>query len=79
MTDKEPPSSPFENSMDNKADDERLLVGISEASRIMGLGRTSVYELMAAGDLENLKIGNRRLITLTSIHLLIKRLLEKAA
>ncbi|MCH7937839.1 MAG: helix-turn-helix domain-containing protein [Proteobacteria bacterium] len=59
--------------------DERLLVGISEACRLLSLGRTSVYQLMDAGDLQNIKVGKRRLIKMDSINEFIERLSTEAA
>ena len=37
------------------------------------LGRSKVYELLDAGDLDSIKIGKRRLIILDSYHKLIER------
>lgn len=37
------------------------------------LGRSKVYELLDAGDLDSIKIGKRRLIVLDSYHKLIER------
>jgi hypothetical protein len=38
-----------------------------------GLGRSKVYELLDAGDLDSIKVGKRRLIVLDSYHKLIER------
>lgn len=37
------------------------------AARILGIGRTKLYELIETGELRSLKIGTRRLITLEAI------------
>jgi len=37
------------------------------------LGRSKVYELLDAGDLDSIKVGKRRLIILDSYHKLIER------
>lgn len=37
-------------------------VRIEEATRISGLGRTTLYRLMSAGEIATVKIGARRLI-----------------
>ena len=42
-------------------------VSINDASRLLSLGRTKLHELIAAGALESVKAGKRRLIRLRSI------------
>lgn len=46
---------------------EPLAVSVTDAVRISGLGRTSIYEAVGAGTLASLKIGARRLILLESL------------
>ena len=59
--------------MDNPEDGDRLLP-LPEAPHMLGdIGRTSIYKLMDNGDLESVKILDRRMITLPSIKRLIKR------
>jgi excisionase family DNA binding protein len=43
-------------------------VGITEAARLMGISRALVYQLVAAGDLEVVKIGTRTVIRTDVIH-----------
>jgi excisionase family DNA binding protein len=43
-------------------------VGITEAARLMGISRALVYQLIAAGDLEVVKIGTRTVIRTDVIH-----------
>ena len=45
-----------------------ILVSIPDAARILGVGRSTVYELMARGDLDAVKLGARTLIVVTSIY-----------
>ena len=59
--------------------DDRVLVSIPETGRMLDLGRSSVYRLMGSGQLESVLIGNRRLVTLRSIHELVERLLRGEA
>lgn len=40
---------------------------INDAVQISGLGRSKIYELIATGDLESVKIGGRRLIIADSL------------
>lgn len=42
-------------------------VSINDASRLLSLGRTKLHELIAAGELDSVKAGKRRLIRLRSI------------
>lgn len=44
-----------------------LFVSITEAAKALSLGRTSVYELINAGELETRKMGRRRLVTVASL------------
>ena len=41
---------------------EPLAYRVNEFCRVVGLGRTTVYALIAEGKLATIKIGNRRLI-----------------
>lgn len=50
-----------------------LSVRVGEASRMIGIGRTKIYELIAAGDLETVKVGRATLITMRSLRQLIER------
>jgi excisionase family DNA binding protein len=40
---------------------------------LSNIGRSKVYELLDAGDLQSIKIGKRRLILIDSYHRLIER------
>ncbi len=51
---------------------EPLAYSIAETCRVVGVGKTTVYELIAAGQLESVMIGRRRLIKAASL----KQLLE---
>lgn len=46
-------------------------VTISDAQQALGLGRTTLYSLLAKGRLRRLKIGRRTLITIESIEHLV--------
>ena len=46
---------------------ERLAVSPSEAARLAGIGRTTLYEAIGSGALRSLKIGKRRLITVEAL------------
>lgn len=44
-----------------------LLVSITDTSKALNLGRTSVYALINEGKLDTRKMGRRRLVTVASI------------
>ena len=46
---------------------EPIAVSPSEAARLSGVGRTTVYAAMSSGELKSIKIGTRRLITVEAI------------
>lgn len=51
-----------------------LTISVSETSKALGLGRTSIYKLIGEGRLETITVGRRRLVKTASI----QRLLEDA-
>jgi excisionase family DNA binding protein len=46
---------------------EQLLFRPDEAAQRLGIGRTKVYELMAAGQLRSVKIGAARRVSATAL------------
>ncbi|MEM8697024.1 MAG: helix-turn-helix domain-containing protein [Pseudomonadota bacterium] len=51
---------------------EPVTISVSGAAKALGLGRTSIYELINEGRLETIKIGRRRLIKTASIRRLVE-------
>jgi excisionase family DNA binding protein len=51
-----------------------ICVRVNDAARMIGVGRTKLYELIAAGEVEMIKLGKSTRITTTSLHELIERL-----
>lgn len=49
------------------------------AAAVLGIGRSKVYELLQAGELESFKLGKSRLIPHASIERLIARKMGEAA
>jgi excisionase family DNA binding protein len=45
----------------------RLLLRPSEAARVLGVGRTKVYELMGSGELRSVKIGHLRRVSVAAL------------
>ncbi|WP_156839840.1 helix-turn-helix domain-containing protein [Novosphingobium aquimarinum] len=52
---------------------EPICVRINDAARMIGVGRTKLYELISTGELETVKIGKSTRVTTASIHDLVKR------
>jgi hypothetical protein len=58
---------------------DRITATIPEFRRISGIGRSRIYELLDAGELESIYIGARRLILIDSYRRLIERCRQSAA
>ena len=52
--------------------DSIISTTINEFSRISGIGRSRIYELIATGELDSIKIGKRRLVLINSYWRLIE-------
>ena len=52
---------------------EPIAVRLPEATRLTGIGRSKLYELIASGDIETAKIGTCTLITVASLRQLIEK------
>ena len=50
-----------------------IAISPAEAARLVGLGKTKLYEVMGTGELPFLKIGTRRLIRVTDLEAWIER------
>jgi hypothetical protein len=55
-----------------------LVVGTTEARRLGGWGKTKIFELIAAGELDSYLDGRVRRITVASIEARIQRKLQEA-
>lgn len=58
----------------NDARPDPRLVSIPDAAGMVAVSRSRVYELMAQGELESVKIGTRRLVVVSSIDAYVDRL-----
>lgn len=56
-----------------------LLLSIPEVSKLIGIGRTKVYELIDEGSLDAVRIGARRLITAASVQAFVASLMQGEA
>ena len=52
---------------------EPICVRINDAARMIGIGRTKLYELISSGELETIKIGKATRVTTASLRELVKR------
>jgi excisionase family DNA binding protein len=57
---------------------EPLLLRVDEAAEALALSRTKVYELMASGELESVKVGRARRVLLASLRHFVARQYEGA-
>jgi excisionase family DNA binding protein len=46
---------------------------VNEAARMIGVGRTKLYKLIASGEIEAIKLGKSTRITTASLHQLVMR------
>ena len=53
---------------------EKLLLTAQEAAEALGIGKTKVYDLIAAGSLESVKIGGCRRVLASSLRTFIEGL-----
>ena len=56
-----------------------LLVRPEDAARVLGVGRTKVYELMRSGALRSVRVGGLRRIPVAALNEFVTRLKEEAA
>jgi len=55
-----------------------LLLRVEEAARLLSVGRSKAYELIAAGELESVTIGRSRRVPLDALRAFVARLREEA-
>lgn len=52
----------------------RLLLRPEEAADVLGIGRSKLYELLAAGVIESVQIGSSRRVPVEGLHDFVQRL-----
>jgi excisionase family DNA binding protein len=57
----------------------KLLLTVEEAGAAIGLARSKMYELIAAGEVESLKIGKSRRVPADALTAYVNRLRETQA
>jgi excisionase family DNA binding protein len=50
---------------------------VKEAGELIGLGRSTIYKLMEAGDLASVHVGKARRIPLDEAHAYVERLCQR--
>jgi excisionase family DNA binding protein len=58
--------------------DDQLLVTPEEAARRLSVGRTTIYGLMANGELQSVNIGRSRRVPVSSLSVFVSRLVGRA-
>ena len=59
--------------------DDQLLVTPEEAARRLSVGRTTIYELMASGELQSVNIGRCRRVPVSSLSSFVSKLIGDIA
>ena len=52
---------------------EPICVKVNDAARMISVGRTKLYELIASGEIEAIKLGKSTRVTTASLHELVSR------
>ena len=53
---------------------ESLLLSVEEAAALLHIGRTRMYELIAAGDVTSVKLGGKRLVPRDELEKFVRQL-----
>jgi len=73
-----PAARPLEKAASTRAD-APICVRVDQAMRLLDIGKTKLYELLASGDLEAIHIGRRTLVLRASIDHFVERCRESLA
>lgn len=58
---------------------EKLLLTVEETANVIGIGRTKVFELIASGVLESVRIGGARRVPTAAVADYVERLRASAS
>jgi excisionase family DNA binding protein len=58
---------------------EPILLTVRDAAQLLAIGRTSVYQLIADGELEVIRIGRAARIPTAAVHAFVRRRREGSA
>lgn len=56
-----------------------IALGIDEAARVIGVARSTLYEIAARGEIESFKLGRRRLILVRNLNEYINKVAKENA
>ncbi|NMX69376.1 MULTISPECIES: helix-turn-helix domain-containing protein [Pseudomonas] len=56
-----------------------IALGIDEAARVIGVARSTLYEIAARGEIESFKLGRRRLILVKNLNEYINKVARENA
>ena len=54
-----------------------IALGIDEAARVIGVARSTLYEIAARGEIESFKLGRRRLILVKNLDAYINKVAKE--
>jgi excisionase family DNA binding protein len=58
---------------------EKLLLSPEEAAEVLGVTRSTIYDLLRMRLLASVKIGRRRLVPVKACHEMVDRMVEESA
>ncbi len=64
----------FRTDIEEEMAGQRLLVTVEQAAEILGVGRTTVYELLGDGEIRAVQIRRCRRIAMAELHAYVERL-----
>jgi excisionase family DNA binding protein len=56
-----------------------LAHSVPDAARLLGIGRTKLYELIDTGELRTIRLGSRRLVPDSELQRIVTELMQAAA
>lgn len=54
-----------------------LLISVEGAAKLLGIGRSAIYQLTMSGDVKSVKVGRRRLVVRASVQEFVDRLADE--
>jgi excisionase family DNA binding protein len=63
----------------DKTEPAPIVLTVDEACRALRVSKWSLYQLIRSGKLETVKIGSRRVVPVTALHVLVAKLRDEGA
>jgi excisionase family DNA binding protein len=73
----EVPQMTLDHQPDSPTSPVPLLLTVQQAAEMLGIGRSTIYELLAAGELRSIKLGGSRRIPVSAVREYVERLLAR--